>query len=287
MNLQQTSHLLNVIETECKPICELLMVVPFASGVENCVFKATTMEWGEVVIRVPWEKDPTFKIGLEKEFLLTNHCRKHNIPVPRIHYFHNDEAFSFMIQEYINGNHKEVSFKEMGKLTYQLHTMTELPDMEADFHHSLSQRIVERTLKVEKILNQQFPLPSSLDLQTILNSYPAKTRLLHMDIRPENLIFQHSKIKAVFDWTNAMIGDPVLELMRIKDYGFLNEDFISGYPDFKSEMKRVPDIVKWLYQFDTAVMLTQLFIDELQDFQQGERARRRMFKLYEKLKIEF
>jgi aminoglycoside phosphotransferase (APT) family kinase protein len=284
MNLQHTSHLLNRIETECKPICELLTVAPFASGVENCVFKAATMEWGEVVIRVPWEKDPTFKLGLEKEYLLTNHCGKHSIPVPRIYHFQNDEALPFMIQEFVNGTHKEVSFKEMGKLTYQLHTMTELPDMKIDFHQSLSQRIVERTLKVEKTLNQRFPLPNSFELQTILNSYPAKSCLLHMDIRPENLIFQQSKIKAIFDWTNAMIGDPVLELMRIKDYGFLNEDFISGYPNFESEIERVPNIVKWLYQFDTSVMLTHLFIDELQDFQQGESARRRMTGLYEKIR---
>ncbi|WP_132745756.1 hypothetical protein [Scopulibacillus darangshiensis] len=73
--------------------------------------------------------------------------------------------------------------------------------------------------------------------------------------------------------------------MRIKDYGFVNQAFIKGYNGFESEMKRVPDIVKSFYQYDTAVMLTLLFYTELNDKRQGELAKDRLLALYKTIKL--
>jgi aminoglycoside phosphotransferase (APT) family kinase protein len=126
-------------------------------------------------------------------------------------------------------------------------------------NESLTTRIYSRLGELESITGGKFSLPPSHSFNGILNAYPSKRRLLHMDIRPLNMIFQSNRIEAVFDWTNACIGYPVLELMRIKDYGFLTDEYIQGYKGFSEEMRRVPLLVQNLYQLDTALMLTLHF----------------------------
>ncbi|MFD2445292.1 phosphotransferase family protein [Bacillus sp. CGMCC 1.16607] len=286
-------NLLQKVKKECKSFCHLISIAPFASGVENCVFKAYTEEWKEVVIRVPWQRRyideqneyVDTRISLEKERKLNQHCYDYGIPVPKIHYTHLSDSIDFIIEEFVAGNDKDIPFLEMGKLTHQLHHIEFLPTIldPNHFTYYLSNRIVERMKMVEPVLKQQFYLPEPKEIQSILESYPFQLRLLHMDIRPENLIFHNSKIKAVFDWTNALIGDPVLELMRIKDYGYLNEDFMEGYENGEAELARVPDLVKWFYQIDTSAMLTNLFITGLNDFKQGEKAKFRLLSLYERI----
>ncbi|WLD94614.1 phosphotransferase family protein [Alkalihalobacillus sp. AL-G] len=294
---QKINHLLELVRTESESICRITSINPYAYGVENCVFKVTTEEWNEVVIRVPWNRfssnetdgDIDSRRGLEKEVSLTEHCFHKGIPVPEIFYVQFGEKTDFIIQEFIEGDDRGASIEEVGVLVHKLHNMALPPEhvnLTRDINHDLSRRIIERTEAFERFSGQHFPLPEQLELQSILNSYPSKSRLLHMDIRLENLIFCNRRIKAIFDWTNALIGDPVLELMRIQDYRLLNDDFIKGYPNFETEMKRVPDIVTWLYQYDTAVMLTLLFYTELDDKQQGEQAKNRLTTLYEKIKAE-
>ncbi|PFA62950.1 hypothetical protein CN378_18080 [Bacillus sp. AFS015802] len=116
----------------------------------------------------------------------------------------------------------------------------------------------------------------------VFQSYPAENKLLHMDIRPENILFKNRQIVGLFDWTNALVGDPVLELMRINEYGCLSDEFIDHYDGFEKEINRVPDLVRWLYQLDTSLMLTLLF-EELGEKSQGSRALKRFAHLHGKI----
>jgi aminoglycoside phosphotransferase (APT) family kinase protein len=49
-------------------------------------------------------------------------------------------------------------------------------------------------------------------------------------VRPPNIIGKNGEIKAIIDWDNALIGNPIMELMRISESNELDEkDFLNGY----------------------------------------------------------
>lgn len=245
--IKRTDELLRMTQEEAYTY-DLHDISPFAYGVENCVFKAYSKDWGETAIKVPWIQNGHSPIdgrvdsfqSLRKECELTQHAQDHGLPVPRIYKLHKGISVDFILQEFILADQIEASLEEMGAFTRSLHQIP-LPStlQTTDSKEPLTTRIYRRLGELEKNTGEKFTLPPAHFFNEILNAYPSKKRLLHMDIRPPNMIFQSNRIRAVFDWTNARIGDPVLELMRIKDYGYLTDEFIEGYRGFIEEMNRV------------------------------------------------
>ena len=88
-------------------------------------------------------------------------------------------------------------------------------------------------------------------------------RLLHMDLRAENVCVADGKIVAVLDVTNAMVGDPRCEVGRLEAYGSASDDFLGGYGVSPEEIHRDPVVA--LYAVDTTAMLALLARDELDD----------------------
>jgi thiamine kinase-like enzyme len=288
---QKVETLLKEVIKECKHVCNLVSIRPFASGVENCVFIGQTLEWGKVVIRVPWytmsknqTKRTSSREGLEKEYKLTMFCSHYQLPVPKIHLFHKGEEMDFIIQEYVPSDHDtDPPWNEIAKLVKELHKIEVPSNFLRDAHEVLSDRIIRNIHNFNSIFKQSILLPNKHELKKVLQSYPSQHKLLHMDIRPENILFKNQQVVGIFDWTNSLVGDPVLELMRIKEYGFLSNEFIGSYDQFEKEISRVPDMVRWLYQLDTSLMLTLLF-KELDEEAQGSHALKRFTHLYENIK---
>lgn len=79
-----------------------------------------------------------------------------------------------------------------------------------------------------------------------------------MDMRPANLLTHRSAIAAVIDWSNALVGDPALELARIEEYGHLSSGFREGY----GEAVNAPRQIHLVYRLDTAIMLAVVFLSE-------------------------
>lgn len=290
---ERIKGLLKNVQEECEGRTHISDIEPFAFGVENCVFKGYSPEWGKVAIRTPWSRQidretdtiSDSRVGLLKEYALTGHGRKYCLPVPAICHLHLGETADFLVQEFVEGD-QSVSIEEIGRIAMELHSIEILPESgisEQDVHQSLAERIAFRAKAAERVLKCSLPLPDPEDIFGILSSFKHKKRLLHMDLRPENLIFQKRKAAAVIDWTNALIGDPVLELMRIKDYGLLTDEFILGYAGAELEIARVPEAVQYLYQFDTAAMLAVLFHTESIDPKQGEAAGIRVKELHRRI----
>lgn len=290
-------ELLAILKEELAEICTVINVTPHAFGVENSVFRATTEEWGEVAVKVPWYRrvknanDGDFNSidGLKKEYKLTMHCSKQGIPVPLIHKLHEGDQIDFMVQEFIvAASDGAFPYEDMGRVTYSLHEIQDIPELTPlDSHTIISMRIVERTKILEELKGIRLSMPSVEENIAALNSFEQKKRLLHMDIRPANIITNFSQIRAIFDWTNALIGDPVLELMRIKAYGYLNDNFKKGYRNYLDESARVPQLVQWLYQYDTTVMLSLLFLTEIDDPKQFEINFESLLRLHNCIKNKF
>ncbi|PFA62949.1 hypothetical protein CN378_18075 [Bacillus sp. AFS015802] len=149
------------VERECKHLCRLVSILPFASGVENCVFLGQTLEWGKVVIRVPWHtmsKDQTKRIssreGLEKEYQLTMFCYQHRLPVPKIHLFHKGEELNFIIQEYVPSDTAiDPPLDEVGKLVKAIHQINVPSTFLRNAHDVLPERISKNIKNFHTIFN--------------------------------------------------------------------------------------------------------------------------------------
>jgi aminoglycoside phosphotransferase (APT) family kinase protein len=96
----------------------------------------------------------------------------------------------------------------------------------------------------------------------LLNCYvDPQRRLLHMDARPANLLTHKGHILGLVDWSNALIGDPALELARIAECGYLTPEFLQGY-GVADPFAHLPKAVEVLYRLDTAIMLGVVFLSE-------------------------
>jgi aminoglycoside phosphotransferase (APT) family kinase protein len=88
-------------------------------------------------------------------------------------------------------------------------------------------------------------------------------RLLHMDLRPENLCFRSGTLAAVLDLSNCTTGDPVAELGRMRAYGLLHGSLLAAYRAGGHELPDESAIAA--YATDTFALLGLLGTDEFAD----------------------
>ncbi|MFE0774891.1 phosphotransferase family protein [Streptomyces sp. NPDC058861] len=106
------------------------------------------------------------------------------------------------------------------------------------------------------------PLPDRIE--DALEAARAPHRLLHLDVRGQNLLGRRGRLEAVVDWSNALIGPPLMELARVAEYALLPDNGIdatavlAGYAE--SSTPPDPDSAAALpYRLDTAIMLALVF----------------------------
>jgi aminoglycoside phosphotransferase (APT) family kinase protein len=92
-------------------------------------------------------------------------------------------------------------------------------------------------------------------------------------------------VRALLDWSNALVGDPALELARLTEFARLPENRIDitavlrGYGE--SPNLREPAFL--VYRLDAAVMLAVVFLCESPDEVRGAEWVGRMLELHEEL----
>ncbi|MFC3983536.1 phosphotransferase family protein [Streptosporangium jomthongense] len=91
----------------------------------------------------------------------------------------------------------------------------------------------------------------------------APLRLLHMDLRRENLCFHGDDLVAVLDLSNCTMGDPAAELGRMRAYGLLEGPLLAGYGQAGGEPADERTITA--YAADTFALLGLLGTDEFAD----------------------
>jgi aminoglycoside phosphotransferase (APT) family kinase protein len=85
------------------------------------------------------------------------------------------------------------------------------------------------------------------------------TSLLHMDLRPANVCVAGGEIAALIDVANCIVGDPLMELGRVRGYGLLTEEFRAGYGG------PAESTLLDVYELDTALLLTVVSVEEFDD----------------------
>jgi aminoglycoside phosphotransferase (APT) family kinase protein len=155
-------------------------------------------------------------------------------------------------------------------------------DLPAD--RLLPRRIADRFGELAAFVAALPPAPPVERLTAVLASRPTG-RLVHLDVRASNLRCTGGAVRGVVDWSNALIGDPAMELGRLAEYASLPDNgvdyeaVLAGY----SEPVPVESAAFWIYRLDAAVMLALLFNSEASHADRGPRAVDRLREVHMRL----
>ena len=259
-------------------------------GLDARVYRGESASLGPVAVRVPharWlnngnETQLDSRLQLRQDFELSRHLRAHGLPVPEVFAAHTSgTGADFTIAQYVESDDSELPDREFGRLIRAIHEIPapplDLVGMESrdDADQVLAERIGDRLKNLAAVTELGVGFP---DIRAVLAADRADAlprRLLHMDLRPENVLVRAGRPVAILDWSNALIGDPALDLARAAEYGSLTPAALAGYGDPGSFTPLTPltpltsvssvTLRQAVYRLDTTVMLSHVFLDGAPD----------------------
>ena len=244
---------------------------------EFVVCRGDSPRLGPLAFRVPWDshfanandESVDARDLLRQESALASHVNAFGVATPLVRHLHvGDDGFDFLVSEFVAHDGSAPDPREFGQLLRAIHDCP-VPDVtlvmqgEREIGDLIAERLLRRSRVIEEIACMDLLLPEPDCVRATLAQSSARPSLLHMDARPENLLTWRGNIRAIVDWSNALIGSPALDLARIEEYGQLTPDFLQGYG--ASEAAEAPPSERLLYRLDTAVMLAVVFLSEAPD----------------------
>lgn len=269
------------------------------AGLQSLVFRAESRAFGPIAIRTPikrWitdDNDPCLDSRdlLRQEAALASHMLTFGVPVPRVHALViEDHGLDFLVSEYIAHDGTAYDSGQLGELVSLIHECP-LPDIRlvaqdgGSTEETIALRLSRRLGVVEAASGRRLNPPSLAESRTILKGLGHRRSVLHMDLRPENILTGDGSIVGLVDWDNALFGDPALELARMAEYGVLNRDFLDGYGGLNWET-RLSRPLNLLLRLDTAAMLAIVFLSEAPNSRRARSAVKRVAFLCRALRGE-
>jgi aminoglycoside phosphotransferase (APT) family kinase protein len=256
-------------------------------GLDARVYRAESASLGPVAVRVPharWlnsgnETQLDTRLQLRQDFDLSRHLRTHGLPVPEVFVLHTTAGpgADFTIAQYVESDDSELPEVEFGRLIRAIHAGPAPPlglvCMESldDADQVLAERIGDRLTNLAAVTGLGLGSTGGGGFPDIRAALAADRgdglprRLLHMDLRPENILVRSGRPAAILDWSNALIGDPALDLARTAEYGSLTPAALAGYGDPGTFTMTPVTPRQAVYRLDTAVMLSHVFLDGAPD----------------------
>jgi len=242
------------------------------SGLDAAVFRAESRAFGPVAIRVPWtrwisnDNDPSLDARelLVKELLLANHMNRHGVPAPRAFALHTGaDDLDFLVSAYVPDDASDPDPAALGAMLRLIHGVPITAEIAhaldvGDLARTLAGRITDRLDVVRRLSGAALPAVPAEALRAIAAAAHYRPAVLHMDFRRVNLRIVAGEIRGVLDWSNALVGDPALELARVAEAGERDPRFDTGYQLHGPP----PAALDALYRLDTAVMLAVVFLSE-------------------------
>ena len=249
-------------------------------GMDAKVYYAYSPELGQVAIKMPHSRwmssgnEPRLdtRTLLEQELHLSRYLRRHGLPVPQVFFMHTDGTGpDFIVAQFVDSDGSKLPDAQFGNLIRAIHDLPApqislaagRPSSDAD--DVLAER-VERRLKVlVSITNLDIVIPDTSAALSGCRRDNSPSCLLHMDLRPENILVERGRPAAILDWSNALIGDAALDLARAAEYGSLTTAALAAYgnPRMFCLTPRTPREI--IYRLDTAIMLAHVFINGAPD----------------------
>jgi len=253
---------------------------PIGEGLDGKVYSAHSSQLGKVAIKVPHARwmtsgnEPRLdtRALLQQEFQLSPYLRARGLPVPEVFFMHtSDSGVDFLVAQFIESDDGGLADAQFGQLIRAIHELPVPPvslvadGSAADMDEVLAERTQRRLKVLASITSLDIGAP---DITAALSATPwagTRTCLLHMDLRPANILVRRGHPAALLDWSNALTGDAALDLARAAEYGSLTATALAAYGNpevFSLTPRTLRDVV---YRLDTAVMLAHVFLNGAPD----------------------
>lgn len=248
------------------------------AGLTFLVCRAETAPFGTVAVRVPWvgnyvsanDDGISMRQLLQQEAGVAAHIVARGIAAPQVFALHlGEDGFDFMVSEFVVADGSPPDVREFGRLMRSVHdcpppNVPLVEQTDQPFNRTIAARIARREAIFGELTGRVLGLPTVETMAALLEPGLARRSLLHMDARPENLFTRAGRIVAIADWGNALIGDPLLELARMAEWGHLGDDFLAGYGEARP-FAALPPAVDCLYRLDAVLVLALVFLSEAPD----------------------
>ena len=249
-------------------------------GMDARVYYGSSPELGPIAVKLPHDRwvssgnEPQLDTRrlLRQEFQLSQHLRAHGLPVPEVFLFHTDDVgVDFIVSKFAEADGSELADDEFGRLIRAIHDIP-VPaidlvamDPSADVDEVLADRIAQRLKNLAALINLGTGMPDVRAVLAAGRRNDTAPCLLHMDLRPENILVRSGSPVALLDWSNALVGEAALDLARAAEYGSLTEPVLNAYgnPEAFNLTPATPREI--VYRLDTAVMLSHVFLDGAPD----------------------
>ncbi|HEY0641148.1 MAG TPA: aminoglycoside phosphotransferase family protein [Pseudonocardiaceae bacterium] len=271
------------------------------SGLEFTVFRALTPAGDPVVLRTPNgdryqsnANDPLVdtRALLTWEHRITGWLTERGVPVARpLELALADNGPDVLVSAYVPDDGGPVDPGRLGALLAALHRLdaTGLTPVAAGGGPASAVvvgRLVRRWATAATLADLPAPPPPNT-LAGLLTGRPTGS-LLHLDVRRPNLRCAGGAVSALLDWSNALVGDPLLELGRLVEFAWLPDnglDLSALRDGYRAAGGHWPEDEPALlvHQLDAAVMLVLVFVSESPDPTAGRHAVDRLTQLHGEL----
>lgn len=247
-------------------------LVPVGRGLEGAVFRTELPPHGAVAVKAPWRRFPGGSYGedvdcrdlLRQEHVLARWADGLGIPVPAPVALHESDEQDVLISGYVDGDGSPPDPAALGRLLRRLHDAPP-PDMTPAAHmrfagmgEMVAHRIMRRFESLEGLTGEALPR-AHVDLSALRDALPeGRRRLLHLDLRDVNMRCREGRIVAIFDWSNAVIGDPAFELARMQASGTLTDAVLEAYGEH-DWAAHLPSRTRVAFHLDAALLLAIVF----------------------------
>lgn len=257
-----------------------LALEPWRGGVDYWVDLASFADGSVRVVRSPrveavdtsYDGPTDFGQALVREAVVLRLAERAGVPVPHV-YDQQAGDPPWMLQSLLTGDDTPPAAqadRQIGVWVRRLHEQkpTQPPFAPAPgWSGWVANRIGRRLAAMSEFTT----LPATAEvLATVAELLPSRNdvavALLHLDVRPDNIVYAGGMPIGLLDFANALTGDPLFELARIRRYGGLTTEFSAGYGEL-SEPAEVLQRLLDFYELDSSTLLTVVGRHEADDEQ--------------------
>lgn len=270
------------------------------AGLEFIVFRAVSRQHGPLALRVPRYvvyrtpgeiPMPSSRL-LQQEMLLYGLLGQADFPVPEPIQLVVAAGVHVLVSRFVESDGRPPEPEAAGAALAALHALP-VPALDLVTHQDghaaigMASRLRRRWQRIQARVADVPDLPTSLTTE-LLASLNVSPCLLHLDFRSCNLLSYGGALRAIVDWSCAMLAHPACELARLQEFARLPENAIDlramlrGY----RRVRPVPLVdrrVEILLRLDAVSMLAIVFGDTAPDPSRAESITDRLRELVAEL----